>query len=61
VYLHIPGAEPKALRALYDSGAEINLVNRQVSAGMEIMRMINLHKPRAMFLDDKELRIYGAH
>jgi hypothetical protein len=61
VHLCIPSEEPQALRALYNSGAEINLVNRQVSAHIEVAHITNLRKPQAMFLDDKELQIHRAH
>jgi hypothetical protein len=59
VHLQVPGGQPKTLRALYDSGAEISLVNRGSLSGTGITPKTSRRQPMAMFLDDKELRIHG--
>jgi hypothetical protein len=60
VHLQVPGGQPKTLRALYDSGAEISLVNRGSLSGTGITPKTSRRQPMAMFLDDKELRIHGS-
>ena len=60
VHLQVPGGAPRTLRALYDSGAEINLVNRASLEGTNIVPYSNARKPMATTIDDKQLWIHGS-
>jgi hypothetical protein len=60
VHLQVPGAEPKRLRALYDSGAEMNLVSEEALTDLSIQCEKSPRQPRATFLDDKEMQILGS-
>ena len=60
MHLQVPGGAPRTLRALYDSGAEINLVNRASLEGTNIVPYSNARKLRAITLDNKQLQIHGS-
>lgn len=55
VYLQLPGGDATPLRALYDSGAELNLINRSVIEGTSVRPGETVRKPTAMSLDDNIL------
>jgi hypothetical protein len=57
VEVQLPDGTAVPLRALYDSGAEINLVSLQVVQLYKIEHSLFHSRPRAGFLDDQELRL----
>lgn len=49
---------PVALRALYDSGAELNLIRAECAEGLGIPATVtNDCQPRAQFIDDNQLKL----
>lgn len=53
----LPGGKSITLRALYDSGAEINLISLEAAARCGVEHGQFDHAPTANFLDDNELKI----
>jgi hypothetical protein len=56
-----PNGAPTKLRALYDSGAEINLIRTECVEILGHAQVSAEDRPIAKFLDDNDLRIYGAY
>jgi hypothetical protein len=61
VLLDLPDGSTVTLRALYDSGAELNLINHDVVITHQLRKMASRDHLQAGFLDDKELKLLGAH
>jgi transposase InsO family protein len=57
---HADGS-PRILRALYDSGAEINLVRQSIANELGHPAVEAAEKPLAKFLDDNQFNIGGAY
>lgn len=56
-----PKGNPVTLRALYDSGAELNLIRRDVARQLELTEVSHKYKPEARFLDENKLQLHSAH
>ncbi|KAF2827149.1 hypothetical protein CC86DRAFT_406369 [Ophiobolus disseminans] len=61
VRLSLPDGTATTLRALYDSGAEINLVRHDVVQRLTLDHALFHIKPVASFLDNNQLRIYKPY
>ena len=61
VKILLPDTEPRTLRALYDSGAELNLINANTVKRWNIPSVDDKEKPRASFLDAHSIRLRSAH
>jgi hypothetical protein len=57
---HADGS-PQILRALYDSGAEINLVRQSIANELGHPAVETAEKPLAKFLDDNQFNIGSAY
>ena len=52
---------PTPLRALLDSGADVNLINQSLVVEHELPIATGVALPRAKSIDDHKLKIYGAN
>ncbi len=61
IELRRDGKNPLRLRALYDSGSELNLVSKAVVEEHGIETVSTQPRPRAGFLDENCLQIHQEH
>jgi hypothetical protein len=59
--LKLPNRSSTPLRALYDSGAELNLINLNTAKALQLDSVLHHRKPTAGFLDEHSLKLHSAH
>jgi hypothetical protein len=61
VICYYADSSPRILQALYNSGAEINLVQQSIANELGYPAVEAAEKPLAKFLDDNQFNIGGAY
>jgi hypothetical protein len=61
VEVHLPNSTAVLLQALYDSGAEINLITQKAVKIHNLQHTLAIYKPTAKFLDDNSLSLYKPY
>ena len=57
----LPTGEVRQFQALYDSGAEINLIRHDLAKEHELTPSLRWRKPIAGFLDEHRIKLHSAH
>ena len=57
----LPTGEVRQFQALYDSGAEINLIRYDLVKEYELVLLLKWRKPIAGFLDEHRINLHSAH
>jgi hypothetical protein len=61
VEVYLPNSTIVLLQALYDSGAEINLITQKAVKIYNLQYTLAMCKPTAKFLDDNSLSLYKLY